>query len=113
MQPTANGPEGQTDWNSVNWRKTNRQVRNLRRRIFRATQQGDYRKVASLQKLMLRSHANRLQSVRRVTQVNQGKRTPGVDKVLVKTPTARGKLVDELAAYQPWRAKPTKRVCIP
>lgn len=109
----ANGPEGHTDWQSVNWRHVNRQVRNLRRRIFRATQQGDWRRVHSLQKLMLRSHANRLQAVRRVTQVNQGKRTPGVDKVLIKTPAARGKLVDELATYQPWRAKPTKRVYIP
>jgi RNA-directed DNA polymerase len=104
---------GQTDWTAVNWRVVNRNVRNLRRRIFRATQQGDYRKVASLQKLMLRSHANRLHAVRRVTQQNQGKRTAGVDKVLVKTPRARGKLVDELGTYQPWRAKPTKRVYIP
>src|SRR5436305_12008610 len=105
MQPTANGPEDHTDWNSVNWRKTNRQVRNLRRRIFRATQQGDYRKVASLQKLMLRSYSNRLQAVRRVTQVNQGKKTSGVDKVLVKTPKTRGKLVDDLGTFQPWRAQ--------
>ncbi len=109
----ANGPKGLTDWQHVNWHKANRQIRNLRRRIFRATQRGDYRKVSSLQKLMLRSYSNRLQAVRRVTQVNQGKKTSGVDKVLVKTPKARGKLVDELATYQPWRAKPTKRVYIP
>jgi RNA-directed DNA polymerase len=62
---------------------------------------------------MLRSQANRLMSVRRVTQVNQGKRTPGIDKVLVKTPAARGRLADTLATYQPWRAQPTKRVYIP
>lgn len=113
MTTLTNGPKGQTDWRRVNWRNANRQVRDLRRRIFRATQQGDWRKVASLQKLMLRSYSNRLQAVRRVTQVNQGKRTPGVDKVLVKTPEARGKLVDDLATFQPWRAKPTKRVYIP
>lgn len=113
MQVTANGPEGRTEWTSVNWRTINRTVRNLRCRIFRATQQGDWRKVNSLQKLMLRSRANRLHAVRRVTQVNQGRRTPGVDKVLVKTPAARDKLVDELGTYQPWRAKPTKRVYIP
>lgn len=113
MQTTANGPAGPTDWNSVNWRVVNRQVRNLRRRIFRATHQGDYRTVASLQKLMVRSHANRLHAVRRVTQANHGKRTPGVDKVLVKTPKARGKLVDDLGTYQPWRIQPTKRVYIP
>jgi RNA-directed DNA polymerase len=62
---------------------------------------------------MLRSYSNILLSVRRVTQVNTGKYTPGVDKVIVKTPAARGQLVDQLSAYQPWRAKPVRRVYIP
>jgi RNA-directed DNA polymerase len=52
-------------------------------------------------------------AVRRVTQVNRGRRTPGVDQVLIKTPAARGKLVDELGSFQPWRAQPTRRVYIP
>jgi RNA-directed DNA polymerase len=64
-------------------------------------------------KLMLRSRSNILMSVRRVTQVNAGKNTPGVDKVLVKTPAARGKLVDLLATFTPWRARPVRRVYIP
>lgn len=109
----ANGPTSPTDWQTVNWRQVNRRVRNLRRRIFRASQQGDHTTVSRLQKLMLRSYANRLQAVRRVTQVNHGKDTPGVDQVVVKTPTARGKLVDGLASYQPWRVLPLKRVYIP
>ena len=37
----ANGPEGGTDWQRVNWRQAERTVRNLRQRIFRAAQQGD------------------------------------------------------------------------
>jgi len=111
--PLANGTETLLDWNSIDWKKVNRQVRNLRQRIFRATRDGDWKKVRSLQKLMLRSHANILQSVRRVTQINQGKKTPGVDKVVVKTPAERMKLVHELATYTPWRAKPVKRVYIP
>src|ERR1700674_2364073 len=109
----ANGPERQTDWDSVNWRKAGRLVRNLRQRIFRATQANDLRRVRSLQKLMLRSHSNTLMSVRRVTQANAGKYTPGVDKVVVKTPAARGRLVDHLSTFQPWRAKPVRRVYIP
>jgi len=115
MQTTkaVTGTERHTDWNAVNWRQTNRRVRNLRQRIFRATQAGDRNKVRSLQRLMLRSHANTLVSVRRVTQVNPGKRTAGVDKVVVKTPAARGRLVDQLMAYQPWQAKPARRVYIP
>jgi RNA-directed DNA polymerase len=62
---------------------------------------------------MLRSHANTLLSVRRVTQVNAGKNTAGVDKLVVKTPAARGRLVEHLSTYQPWKAKPAKRVYIP
>jgi RNA-directed DNA polymerase len=111
----ANGTNRQTetDWNAIDWRKAQRLVRNLRQRIFRATQAGDRKKVRSLQKLMLRSQANRELSVRRVTQINQGKHTPGVDKVVVKTPGARGRLVDALASYQVWKAKPARRVYIP
>jgi RNA-directed DNA polymerase len=111
----ANGPEGRTgtDWDAIDWRQADRLVRNLRHRIFRASQANDLRRVRSLQKLMLRSYSNILMSVRRVTQVNAGKNTPGVDKVVVKTPAARGKLVDHLATFQPWRASPVRRVYIP
>lgn len=109
----ANGPERRTDWDSVDWRKAHRIVRNLRQRIFRAGQAGDLKKVASLQKLVLRCRSNILLSVRRVTQVNAGKNTPGVDKVVVKTPAARGEMVDRISTYQPWRVRPVRRVYIP
>lgn len=66
---------------------------------------------------MLRSHSNRLIAVRRVTQQNRGKNTPGVDKLLVKTPTERGRLVDSLALYEPHhkpsKPAPVRRVYIP
>jgi RNA-directed DNA polymerase len=115
VQPATivNGAARPTEWNAVNWRRANRQVRNLRQRIYRATQAGERAKVRSLQRLMLRSYANTLVGVRRVTQVNQGRKTAGVDKVVVKTPVARGKLVDHLMTYQPWQAKPARRVHIP
>src|SRR6267143_4379067 len=105
----ANGTEKQTNWNAVNWKSANRTVRNLRHRIFRATQEGNLKKVRSLQKLMLKSYSNRLVSVRRVTQINAGRHTPGVDKLVIKTPAARGKLVEYLAHYSPWKAKPARR----
>lgn len=109
----ANGTKSATDWNTTNWRRTNRVVRNLRQRIFRATREGNWNKVASLQKLMLRSHSNILLSVRRVTQINAGKRTAGIDKVVVKSPAARGKMVDDLSTTTPWKSKPARRVYIP
>jgi RNA-directed DNA polymerase len=110
---SANETKAQLDWNSIHWKRANRVVRNLRQRIFRASQHGDHKKVRSLQKLMLRSHANLLVSVRRVTQINAGKNTPGVDKVVVKTPEGRAALIEHLQVYQPWRAHPTRRVYIP
>src|SRR6516225_5963176 len=100
----ANGTEKQTDWNAVNWRKANRTVRNLRQRLFRAAQENDLNKVRALQKLMLKSYSNRLVSVRRVAQINAGKYTPGVDKLVLKTPAARGRMVDHLAHVTLWKA---------
>jgi RNA-directed DNA polymerase len=109
----ANGTKKQTNWNAINWRKANWTVRNLRQRIFRAAQGGTLNKVRSLQKLMLKSYSNRLVSVRRVAQINAGKNTPGVDKLVIKTPAARGRMVDILAHYTLWKAKPARRVYIP
>ena len=65
----VNGPEGDVvDWDAVDWRRVEDDVRRLRQRIFTATQAGDLKKVRNLQKLMLRSRANALCSVRRVTE---------------------------------------------
>ena len=108
-----NGTERPTDWKAVDWQQANHNVTRLRQRIFRASQEGNLKKVRSLQKLMLRSYSNRVLSVRRVTQDNSGSNTAGVDKILVKTPRSRGWLVDHLATLTPWKAKPAKRVYIP
>src|SRR5215210_4405579 len=113
MQNSAIETEGQLDWNAIDWRTVEKRVRNLRQRIFKAERKGERRKVRSLQQLMLRSYSNTLQSVRRVTQHNQGKYTPGVDKVVVRTATGRTALVTHLHQSQPWKASPVRRVYIP
>lgn len=109
----AKGPEKQTAWNAVNWRQANRTVRHLRQRIFRAAHAGTLKQVRSLQKLMLKSASNRLVSVRRVAQINAGKKTPGVDKLVLKPPAARGKMGEALAHDSLWKAKPARGVDIP
>ena len=112
-KPEANRLVGPTDWHAIDWQKAFRLLKNLRSRIFRAAQEGNHKKVRSLQKLMLRSYANRVTSVRRITQLNAGKDTPGVDQVVVRTASERQKLVEELRQHQPWKAKPARRVYIP
>ncbi len=107
----TNGPKKRLeDWNQINWKKVNKLVRNLRTRIFRARKLGDFRKLRSLQKLMLRSYANLLLSVRRITQTNLGKATAGIDKEVVNTPQARVILVNN---WDGGNLKPTRRVEIP
>src|SRR3954447_1670044 len=78
----VNGPRDfPEDWDQVNWARAEAEaeVRRLRQRISTASRAGEHRKVRSLQRLMLRSRANALLSTRRVAQVNQGRRTAGID----------------------------------
>lgn len=100
-------------WHSIDWADAERNVRRLRQRIFKATQDGDLKKVRNLQKLMLRSHSNTLVSVRQVTQRSLGRRTPGVDGELALDPAARGRMARTLADQPGPSAKPVRRVHIP
>lgn len=114
MQLAANVTSGdQVDWHATNWKHVYATVKNLRQRIFRASREGDRKRVRSLQRLMLRCRANVLESVRRVTQMNQGKDTPGVDQMLVLTPEERGRLCDQLSQLELHRVHPVRRVYIP
>ena len=80
----VNGPEGERlDWDAVQWRRVEADVERLRQRIFAASRAGDLKKVRNLQKLMLRSRGNALVAVRRVTQLNAGRLTAGVDGEVV------------------------------
>ena len=111
----VNGPEGVAlDWDSVDWRSHEDNVRRLRQRIFKATQAGDWAKVRSLQKLMLRSRSNTLVSVRQVTQRNAGRKTAGVDGEVALTSADRARLADRADQTRAtWRALPVRRVHIP
>src|SRR5205823_13474952 len=86
---TVNGPEDAPDWDAIDWRLHEGNVRRLRRRIFKATQEQDWAQVRSLQKMMLRSWSNTLVSVRQVTQRNAGRVTAGVDGEVALTPARR------------------------
>ena len=86
----VNGPEDASfDWDAVDWRRVKDEVRRLRQRIFTASQAGDLKRVRSLQKLMLRSRSNTLLSVRRVTELNAGRLTAGVDGEVALGPQAK------------------------
>jgi RNA-directed DNA polymerase len=110
----VNGPEDdELDWRSIDWPTVESDVRRLRQRIFTASQAGDLKKVRSLQKLMLRSRSNTLVSVRRVTEQNAGRRTAGVDGIVVATLRGKAVLADRvLRQGGSWRPPPVRRVYI-
>jgi len=111
----VNGPQdGDLDWDGIAWRSVEDDVRRLRRRIFKASQEGDLKKVRNLQKLMLRSRSNTLASVRRVAQRNAGRKTAGIDgEVALTSPDRASVAVDIHRHTAPWLARPVKRVYIP
>lgn len=98
-------------WKTINWRKAERYVFKLQKRIYTASRAGDVKRVRRLQKTLMRSWFNRVLSVRRVTQDNQGKKTAGVDGVKSLSPEARFELAKTLKATG--KSKPTRRVWIP
>jgi RNA-directed DNA polymerase len=112
---TVNGPEGGlADWDQVDWGQAEENVRRLRQRIFAASQAGDLKKVRNLQKLMLRSRSGALVSVRRVTEVNAGRRTAGVDGRVVTDSREKAAMAAWLQrGAAAWRPRPVRRVYVP
>jgi RNA-directed DNA polymerase len=117
----VNGPEGQprsqdarAEWDKIDWRAHEEQVRRLRQRIFKAAQAQDWPRVRNLQKLMLRSRSNVLVSVRQVTQRNTGRKTAGIDGEVALTPEARAEVAVRVhQSISSWHPRAVRRVYIP
>ncbi len=98
------------EWNQINWRKLEKAVWKLQKRIFRASIRGDVKAVRRLQKTLMRSWSAKCLAVRKVTQDNQGKKTAGLDGIKSLTPNARLALANQLKLTG--KSKPTIRVWI-
>ena len=98
------------DWTHIPWRKLERKVYRLQKRIYQASLRGNDKAVHNLQRLLMKSKAARTLAVRRVTQENQGKRTAGVDGVKSVKPAQRLALVHHLRHHKKIKPQPTRRV---
>jgi len=107
-------------WETLPWKQFERNIFRAQRapekRIYKATQRGDFKQVHNLQRLLLRSYSARCLAVRRVTQAGahwaRGKRTAGVDGIAKVPPHIRLRMVEMLRnLHQP--ASPIRRVYIP
>ena len=80
----------------MDWRKAERSRYRLQKRIYKAASLGKREIVHNLQRKLMSSWSNRVLSVRKVTQDNQGKKTAGVDGQKDLTAAERVTLVKEL-----------------
>ena len=109
--PNTNSTQNIVGWDEINWRKVERYVYKLQKRIYTASRRGDIKKVRKLQKTLYRSWSNKVLAVRRVTQDNRGKKTAGVDGIKALSPFERMLLVGQLKIKG--KSQPTRRVWIP
>ena len=100
-----------TDWHAINWQKVHQNVRRLQARIVKATQEKRWGKVKALQRLLTHSFSGKALAVRRVTE-NQGKNTPGVDKVVWSTPQKKLNAIYSLR-QRDYHPQPLRRIYIP
>ena len=98
-------------WDEIDWRKVEKSVFKLQKRIYRAYVNGDVKKGKRLQKTLINSYNSRLLAVRKVSQDNRGKATAGVDKVKSLTPIKRLAMAEDLKPSD--KAQPIRRVWIP
>ena len=96
------------------WKKFQRVVNRLQRRLFKAVRAGDKRKIGKLQRLLLKSRSARFLAIRQVTQLNAGKKTAGVDGEKSLTHEERFEL-EELLRFNAsdWKHQGLRRIPIP
>ena len=111
LQPAGAASHEEVDWHAIDWHKAHKNVRRLQTRIVKATQEGRWGKVKALQRLLTHSFSGKAIAVKRVTE-NQGKNTPGVDKVTWEFPQRKAEAIYSLRqrGYHP---QPLRRIYIP
>ncbi len=106
------GPQGvAAHWSSIDWTKIRRHVSRLQARIVKAVRAGRWHRVRCLQRLLANSFAAKLLAVKRVSS-NRGKRTAGVDGLVLETPAQKWQQAQQLNAKE-YKPKPLRRIYIP
>ena len=102
------------DWRYIDWGKLQKILFRLQRRIFKAVREGDKARARRLQKLVLSSYAARMLAIRQVTQLNQGKKTAGIDGKKSLTFRERFQLEKTLKKHiKDWQHQGLREIPIP
>ena len=100
-------------WRQLPWKQFERVGFRLQKRIYQAQQRGDERTARHLQPLLMKSRAARFVAVRRVSQLNSGKRTAGIDGKANLTVPERYQLVEQLNEAHQWNHQGLREIAIP
>jgi len=101
-------------WKNIDWRKVRKTVFRLQIRLFKAMRAKDNGRVRNLQNLILRSRSARLLAIRQVTQLNQGRKTAGIDGVKSLNFKQRFYLEQRLAKHTfDWKHNKLREIPIP
>lgn len=100
-----------TDWHSIDWKRAERQVGILQKKLSDAYEAKKYRKARRLQYLLANSFHSKAIAVRTVTS-NKGKDTPGVDGEKWDSPKKKSRALQCLNQER-YHARPLRRVYIP
>ena len=101
-------------WKNLPWKKFQKDLFRLQKRVYKAIQVGDKQKATSLQRLILKSTAARAMAVRQVTQLNAGKKTSGVDGKASLKHEERLELIKEIGSKgSNWQHQKLREIPIP
>src|SRR5215216_6850930 len=103
-------PSSSALWDSVDWKTVKAEVHRLQMRIAKAISEGRHGKVKALQWILTHSFHAKLLAVKRVVQ-NQGGKTPGVDKIIWKTPHQKMEAARSLTR-KGYQTQPLRRIYI-
>lgn len=98
-------------WESFLWTKVRKRVFRVQQRIYKASLDGDIRRVHWLQKWLIDSLDAKLLAVNQVTTLNKGGNTGGIDRKKISDSKGKIKLVNSLTIDH--KASAIRRVWIP
>ena len=101
-------------WMNLPWKQFLKDLFRLQKRTYKAVREGDTAKAQSLQKLIMRSRAARFLAIRQVTQLNNGKKTAGIDGRLALNFKERFELEQKLKTEASnWKHQRLRSISIP
>jgi RNA-directed DNA polymerase len=99
------------EWKDIDWPEAKKQTDRLQQRIYKAARKDNKVLVHKLQRRLLCTFYARAIAVRRVTERNRGRETPGVDRTVVVKSHEKMRLVKNLTLDG--KAHPIRRIWIP